>query len=409
MNQARLVDCCEFILDGTHGSPIRTESGVPVLSAQNVVDGKLSFETDRFTSLYEYEAFRRRLDVHPFDVLLTIVGTIGRVAIVTEQKPLVFQRSVAVLRPKQEVLLPVFLFHALQQDSVKAQLARSTNQSSQAGIYLGKLKEVEIPLPPLDEQGRIAALLDKANALREKRQQSITKLDSLARSMFLDMFGDPLTNSKRWPMTVLGNHLSFVTSGSRGWAKYYSPTGARFIRSLDVRMNYISDRDAVYVVPPIGKEADRARVKPGDVLLTITGSQIGRVAPVPKGIGEAYVSQHVAILRLENSFHPVFVSMFMSEDRGGQHQIHKMQYGQTKPGLNLEQIRNFKIPQIPLTLQKEFVARSDKIRELANKQHSYLRQLESLFKTLQLRAFSGELFTERAEPSKHLNELSQYV
>ena len=88
--------------------------------------------------------------------------------------------------------------------------------------------------------------------------------------------------------------------------------GARFIRSLDVRMNSISDEDAVFVKPPNGAEADRTRVNPDDVLLTITGSRIGRVAPVPERLKGAFISQHVAILRLKPGILPEFLSMFLS-------------------------------------------------------------------------------------------------
>lgn len=97
MSMAFIKDVTEFVLDGTHGSPVRTESGIPVLSAQNVRDGKLDFETDRYTSDAEYDNFKAKLPLAVGDVLLTIVGTIGRAAVVDETRPLVFQRSVAVL------------------------------------------------------------------------------------------------------------------------------------------------------------------------------------------------------------------------------------------------------------------------------------------------------------------------
>jgi type I restriction enzyme S subunit len=197
------------VLDGTHGSPERTGTGVPVLSAQNVVNGKLDAATNRFTSETEYNAFRKRLSIRREDVLLTIVGTIGRVAVVEEEFPAVFQRSVAVLRVRSELASPRYVFHALQSQDVKRQLARATNQSTQAGVYLGRLKEVVIPLPPLAEQRRIAEVLDKADALRAKRRQAIAKLDALPHSLFIEMFGDPVTRISE-PGLPAGWHLSTV-------------------------------------------------------------------------------------------------------------------------------------------------------------------------------------------------------
>ena len=136
MNSAAIEDVTEFVLDGTHGSPSRTETGVPVLSAQNVKDGTLDYETDRYTSASEHAAFARRLPLRAGDVLLTIVGTIGRAAVLDDVRPLVLQRSVAVLRPREDLLRPKFLYHVSQSRTFQSQLSRASNQSSQAGVYL---------------------------------------------------------------------------------------------------------------------------------------------------------------------------------------------------------------------------------------------------------------------------------
>ncbi len=169
------------------------------------------------------------------------------------------------------------------------------------------------------------------------------------------------------------------------------PEGKRFIRSLDVRMNHISDDSPVYVNPPLNSEAKRTKVKPKDVLLTITGSRIGRVASVDDSIGEAYVSQHVAILRLDQSLRPDFLSMFLSLENGGQRQIEQLQYGQTKPGLGFHQIRSFQVLLPSISLQREFAGVIQRYNRLRAQQSEALRQAEHLFQTLLQRAFFGEV------------------
>lgn len=195
MIRTALGAVADFIRDGTHGSPERTEAGVPVLSAMNVKGGRLNFETDRFTSNDEFAAFSRRVPLSDGDVLLTIVGTIGRAAVIEEVRPLVFQRSVAIIRPKAAVLDSRFLYHATQSSDFQTQLDRASNKSSQAGVYLGKLAEVLIPLPSLTEQRRIAAILDQADALRAKRREALAQLDRLTQAIFIDMFGE--SNAER--------------------------------------------------------------------------------------------------------------------------------------------------------------------------------------------------------------------
>jgi type I restriction enzyme S subunit len=168
--------------------------------------------------------------------------------------------------------------------------------------------------------------------------------------------------------------------------------GARFIRSLDVQMNHIGDSDAVYITPPGNAEARRTKVQVGDVLLTITGSRIGRVAAVEDGLGEAYISQHVAILRLDSErLDPIFASFFLSLDAGGQRQISSAQYGQTKPGLNFDQIRRFRVPVPSIGEQREFTNLLLSINRIKRAQDDALARFGDLFASLQHRAFWGEL------------------
>ncbi|MBA3947568.1 MAG: restriction endonuclease subunit S [Herpetosiphonaceae bacterium] len=252
-------------------------------------------------------------------------------------------------------------------------------------------ESVSIPLPPLPEQQRIAAILAKADRLRWLRRYALDISDTYLQSVFLEMFGDPATNPRGWKISSLGKHLAFITSGSRGWSQYCGSFGTRFIQSFDVQMNSIAEDHLTFVNPPLTAEAQRTQVQPGDVLLTITGSRIGRVAPVPTSLGQAYVSQHVAILRLNGSLCPSFVSMFLSHERGGQKQIGALQYGQVKPGLNFDQIRSFEIPLPPHALQTRFAGIMQKHRRLHNQQKEVVRQAEHLFQTLLHRAFRGEL------------------
>lgn len=148
--------------------------------------------------------------------------------------------------------------------------------------------------------------------MRRKRKEEIALTEELLRSHFLEIFGDPVTNPKRWEIIELGTQINFVTSGLRGWAKYCSDGGKRFIRSLDVRMNYIADEDVVFVNPPDNAEAKRTRIQGGDVLLTITGSRIGIVASVPQDFEEAYISQHFAIIWLKQRLSPLYLPTYLS-------------------------------------------------------------------------------------------------
>ena len=157
-------------------------------------------------------------------------------------------------------------------------------------------------------------------------------------------------------------------------------------------MNEIAIESAAYVDPPDNAEARRTRTQPGDVLLTITGSRIGRAATLDEALAGAYISQHVAILRPEPGLiEPAFLSAFLCLPSGGQQQISRAQYGQTKPGLNFEQIRGFAIPFAALDRQREFVRRAARVQRLKIQHRTALTELDALFASLQSRAFRGEL------------------
>lgn len=321
------------------------------------------------------------------DIILCIRATIGDLN--WSDKAYCLGRGVAGLRPRADKLDRHYLWHWLA--SQKDFLFRQGTGSTFKQISRSTIDDLSIPLPPLSEQKRIAAILDKVDSIRRKRQEAVRLVDELTSSAFLEMFGDPATNSKGWRVDSLGTHINFLTTGSRGWAEYYSSEGSRFIRSLDVQMNYISKNEVAYVNAPNGAEAVRTRVQLGDVLLTVTGSKIGRVAPVPREIGDAYVSQHVAIIRTAKTLHSVYLSMFLSLPCGGQRQIQQSQYGQTKPGLNLDQIREFKVPCPPIALQNQFANFCERAVGTTLRFVNAERTSDALFNSLMQRAFNGGL------------------
>ncbi|MGE3777060.1 MAG: restriction endonuclease subunit S [Pirellulaceae bacterium] len=283
-----------------------------------------------------------------------------------------------------------YLRHLLMSDVFHAQFMNTV-----AGVGGSLLRarpsfvaDIEIPLPPLSEQKRIADILDNADGIRRKRREVKTVSDSLLPSLFSSLFGH--TGSK-YRSEPLDNHLSFLTSGSRGWAEHYVASGKRFLRSLDVQMNRIGSDEIVFVNPPPGTEADRTRVQDGDVLITITGSRIGRVAFVPDSFGEAYVSQHVAIARLKPTLRARYCSLYLSLPDGGQRQISKAQYGQTKPGISLANIRDFKIPIPPVAEQDRFLTLWDRLAAVTQSHSNGEAEANDLFNALVQRAFKGEL------------------
>ena len=350
-----------------------------------------AFDTGEAVVTAGSEIGSSKQNVEPGDLLLSkIVPHIRRAWVVTPRKGYRQIASGEWMIFKRPDALPDYLRHLLTSDWFHPKLMNTVAGvgGSLVRARPSEIARIEIPLPPLAEQKRIAAILDKADAIRRKLQQSLRLSDDFLRSVFLDMFGSD--KSPKCERVPLGPFLEFMTSGGRGWSQYYAPSGARFIRSLDVQMNEIGEKDVAYVAAPNNAEAKRTRVQENDVLLTITGSLIGRVARIPKEHAGAYISQHVAILRLGKGLDPEFLARFLSMDEG-QRLVQKSQYGQTKPGLNFDQIRRFTVPLPSATLQKRFVEIANRVNASSMKSRTFMNESETLFSTLQQRAFRGEL------------------
>lgn len=146
---------------------------------------------------------------------------------------------------------------------------------------------------------------------------------------------------ENWEIVALGNLSEFITSGSRGWARYYSSNGALFIRSQNVRDGRLDLKDRQFVSPPKGSEGSRTRVKLHDLLITITGNNVGNVALVEQELGETYISQHVGLVRLREPLSGQYVCRFLSPGSLGNMQISGSQSGQSKPGLTLKNLHSF--------------------------------------------------------------------
>jgi len=185
-------------------------------------------------------------------------------------------------------------------------------------LSLKTVSSIRVRLPNLREQHRVATMLHKADAIRRKRRQIQWLLDQFVRSAFFNMFGDPAANPNTWPVARLGERLSFLTSGSRGWARYYAAVGRPFLRIQNVGHNQLKLDDVVHVAPPPGAEADRTEVRAGDVLLSIT-ADLGRTAVVPPDLPPAHVNQHLALLRVTD-LEPLYVAEFLAS-LGGRWQI----------------------------------------------------------------------------------------
>ncbi len=255
-------------------------------------------------------------------------------------------------------------------------------------IYFKDYQKELIRVPDRMEQDRIARIFEKIDATIALRNEQLVRLDELVRSRFIEMFGDPVTNSMNLPICELSEHIQFLTSGSRGWAKYFTDEGEYFITIKNVKNCRITLDDVQHIVPPDNAEAKRTKVQEGDLLISIT-ADLGRTGVVTKEIAEhgGYINQHLTCIRLnQGALRPLYVTYYMESD-AGKRQFQSKNQSAVKAGLNFNSINTLRLMVPPMELQDAFISfvqATDKSK--AAIQHS-LDELEILKKSLMQQYF----------------------
>lgn len=366
---AKLGDICFQITDGSHNPPAGIENSKHLmLSSKNINDDEITTTAPRFLTDEQFDIENKRTNVLSGDLLMTIVGTVGRVAVVPEMLAgICLQRSVAVIKPNPTIINNRYLMYQLQ--SMRKFLESEARGVAQKGIYLKQVGDLSVITPPLDEQYRVVDTLDHISGLIHIYQQQLTKLDELIKARFVEMFGDPKLNPYRFPCNSLSTYITFLTSGSRGWSQYFTDSGEYFITIKNVKNCKITLQDVQYVAPPDNAEAKRTKVQKNDLLISIT-ADLGRTGVVTEEIANhgAYINQHLTCIRLKDEqVNPLYVAYYMESDAGKEQFTAKNQSA-VKAGLNFNAINSLKLMAPPLSLQNQFadfVAEVDKSKLLA--------------------------------------------
>ncbi len=273
-------------------------------------------------------------------------------------------------------------------------LNRFASQSGQPLISFGRIKKVKIPLPPLPEQKKIAAILDEADQLRQLNQKVLEKYDTLTQSLFLEMFGDPVTNPKGWEKVNLKECTSKIGSGAtpRGGKEAYKSEGISLIRSMNVYDNWFKNKNLAFIDNDQADKLKNVTVEKNDVLFNITGASVCRCTIVPEEILPARVNQHVAILRPSSLLNSIFLNhTLISKNCKLKLLGVGSQNASTREAITKESLEKFKIPLPPIALQTQFADRIKTIETQKAQAQAALKESEDLFNSLLQKAFKGEL------------------
>ncbi len=290
-----------------------------------------------------------------------------------------------VLRPKQEICLD-YLCRVLENYDVSPFVTGTTRGK----LTKGGAEQIPIPLPPLPEQRRIAAILDKADDLRAKRRTVLERLSSLTQAMFFEMFGDPATNPSGWTMVPIGDLLE---SASYGTSEKAGDVGALpILRMGNVTASGDIDRTNLKFIDLKESDFERYTVRVGDVLFNRTNSPdlVGKTAIVRSSTPTAFAG-YLIRLRTNAECHPEYLSAFLNTAYAK-----RVLRGMCKAiigmaNINATEIQRMDIPKPTLSLQQTFARAVAGIEHQKDVHRAAVLMNDSLFSALQHQAFAGEL------------------
>jgi len=293
-----------------------------------------------------------------------------------------------VLRPRPGFCVGFLSWHLAHYD-----LSEFVTGTTRGKLTKAAAERIPILAPPLEEQRRIADILDKADAIRRKRKEAIALTEALLRSTFLEMFGDPITNPKCWPVKPLGEVAKVATGLQVTHARAGLPRVMPYLRVANVFRDRI-DLQEVKTINVSDAEWERAQLKNGDVLV-VEGhgnpDELGRSSVWRSEIQHCTHQNHLIRVRVSESLVPDYVSAFLNCPAG---RSQMLALGKTTSGLNTistNNVRSLQVPTPPLSLQQAYARSLEQVRRLSQRLQSACDLADDLFSSLVQRAFAGEL------------------
>jgi type I restriction enzyme S subunit len=301
-----------------------------------------------------------------------------------------------VVRPHPQKADARYLLHFLRQDRIRREGERKmTGSAGQRRVPEHFLAELEIPLPSLPEQRRIAEVLDRAEGLRGKRRAALAQLDELTQAIFLDMFGDPVMNPKGWPESATLGEVAEIVSGITKGRKL---NGQRTREVPYLAVVNVQDRalnlSVIKRIEATEEEIQRYQLRRNDLLLTEGGDpdKLGRGTLWNEELPKCIHQNHVFRVRLTSSgLDPLFLNWLVGSQRGKRYFLRSAKQTTGIASINMTQLRGFPLLLPPLQLQQEFARRVAAVEKLKAAHRASLAEIDALFALLQHRAFRGKL------------------
>ena len=402
----RLEECTNKITDGSHTSPAPVEiSNYKICTVANMKKYKLDLENSTNISEEDYiRLIKNGCSAERGDVLLSKDGTVGKTLVYSQSgENIVFLSSIAIIRPQKNILLGEYLNQYLQETKTLERLSNTKTGSAIKRIVLKDIKNIKIIIPKIQEQEKIASILSTIDEQIDNVDALIEKNKELKKGLMQTLLTKGIGHTKfkkteigeipeEWEVGTLSSIIDKNRKITYGIVQpgEYVECGKYVIRAKDYSFGWVRVEEIFKCDGLVEKSYARARVKEGDVLLTIVGS-VGNLAIVPSVLNEANITQQTARLSFDkNKVNNVFYYNYLKSDRAIK-EINKYMKSGVQPSLNLSDVEKFKIV-IPSIKEQERISLilssvDEKVEQYENKK----QKLEELKKGLMQQLLTGRI------------------
>ena len=366
---------------------------VRLIQLADIGDGEFKDKSSKYITLETAERLHC-IFLEKGDILIArLPEPLGRACIFPLEGAYITAVDIAILRIKDISINPQYIMYLINSSTFRSQIKQYESGTTRKRISRKNLEKIEFSLPNLEIQNRIVARIEELFSKLDKAVDTLkTTKEQLAvyrQAVLKDAFSDFEKKDSIRNLTMV------VTSGSRGWAKYYSNSGALFVRIGNLTHSGIDIdfRDIQHITPPDNAEGVRTRLQPNDVLVSIT-ADLGSIGFVSEKVEEAYINQHIALVRFQNPVQGRFMAWYLRSEYG-QKDLLKNKRGGGKLGLGLDDIRDTPVPIVDDITATEIV---DKVEEqlsvcdsIEKTVDTALAQADAMRQSILKQAFEGKI------------------
>ena len=388
----------------TAGQKIKfVDEGYPIIQTRNLNQGEIDISSKiKFMSKVDWELYKDKYKPSVGDVFLTNIGTIGKTAVVTIEEDYLIHWNIFIFKLDKSKVLPLYLKLFLDSPSSFDYYHSFQKGGTVSFITKKMISNLEIPLPPITQQKKIVAILDKAFAAidtaKANAEQNLQNAKELFESYLQNVFEN---KGDDWEEKTLGKVTSKIGSGAtpRGGKASYKEEGISLIRSMNVHDFYFKKKNLAFIDDKQADALSNVTLQEKDVLLNITGASIARCCMIPKEYLPARVNQHVSIIRAKKDIiNPVFLASLLTSKYFKDQILEIGEQGATRQAITKVQLENFHIS-YPKEIEKQekVIQNINLIKAETKKLEAIYTQkiadLEEMKKSVLQKAFSGQLNT----------------